>query len=55
MNSKIFVIISKIGPNFMVLLSVSKEVALAEARNAVLLSSIFYGLQVAGNFGLCFC
>ena len=39
--------------NFMALLTVSKESALAEAGNSVLSSSVFSGL--AGNFGLCAC
>ena len=40
-------------PNFMALLTVSKELALMEAGNSVLTASIFHGL--AGNFGFCAC
>ena len=41
------------GPNFMALLTVSTESALAEAQNSVLTASVFHGL--AANFGFCMC
>ena len=41
------------GSNFMALLTVSTELALAEAGNSVLMASIFHGL--ATNFGFCPC
>ena len=41
----------KSGPNFMALLTVSKESALTEAENVALTSSVFHLL--VGNFRLC--
>ena len=44
-------IVTRTGPNFMALLTVSTESAHTEAGNSVLMASIFHGL--AAN--LCFC
>ena len=37
----------------MALLTISKELALTEAGNSVLMSSVFH--RLAGNFGFCVC
>ena len=41
------------GPNFMVLLTISEELALAVAKDSVLTVDVFHGL--ARNFGVCAC
>ena len=41
------------GPNFMALLTVSKETALTEAGKSVLTASVFY--RLAANCGVCAC
>ena len=41
------------GPKFMALLTVSKESALTEAGNSVLMASVFH--RLAANFGFCAC
>ncbi len=43
--------LKQLEPNFMALLTVSKESALTEAGNSTLLSSVFH--RLAGNFCLC--
>ena len=43
----------QLWPNFMALLTKSKETTLMEAGNSALTSSVFHGL--AGNFGVCAC
>ena len=52
-RSKDTVLATTSEPYFMALLTVSNELALAEAGNSALTSSVFHGY--AGNFGLCAC
>ncbi len=53
MNLCLWCLYPRPGPDFMALLTVSKESALTEAGNSTLTSSVFHGL--AGNFCLCAC